>query len=133
MNRAWSRPGKVALILAALAALALAGGDAWARGGGSGGGGKSGHSGGKHGGHHSHGSHYSHGSGSVFFYGGYWAAPLYWLGESYPPAEPLHYIERSQEEQFESRWYFCESSSAYFPYVLECAGGWVEVAPFAQP
>ena len=128
----------MALVVAALAALVLAGGDAWARSGGSGGhgGGRSGHSGGKSGAHHSRGTQ-NHGhlrSGSTVLFGSYWANSAYSLGQAYWPAEPVYYIERSEEElQKDSMWFYCENDAAYYPYVTKCPAGWVKVAPFAQP
>jgi hypothetical protein len=138
MSRAWPRPGKAALVVAALAALVLAGGDAWARGGGSGGrgGGKSGHGGGKSGAHHSRGTHSHLRSGSTAFFGSYWAGPAYWLGQNiaFQPVEPVYYIERSEAElQTESAWFYCENDAAYYPYVTKCPTGWVKVAPPTQP
>lgn len=125
----------MALLLVALAAFALAGAEAWARGGHGGGhGGGSGHSGGRSGFHHSRSAHGFHGSGSTAYYGTFLAGPVYWLGEPYPPAEPVHYIERSEEElKTDSAWFYCENDAAYYPYVTNCPGGWVKVAPFALP
>jgi hypothetical protein len=136
MGRTGSKSGKAALVVAALAALVLAGGDAWARGGGSGGhgGGKSGHSGGRSGAHHARGAHSHVHSGSTVFYGSYLAGPAYWLSQAYAPAQPVYYIERSEEElQTESAWFYCENDAAYYPYVTKCPTGWVKVAPPAQP
>lgn len=138
MGGAGSNSGKVALVVAALVALVLAGGDAWARGGGSGGrgGGKSGHGGGKSGTHHARSAHHHVRSGSAAFFGGYWAGPAYWLGQNiaYQPVEPVYYIERSEEElRTESTWFYCENDAAYYPYVTNCPAGWVKVAPFALP
>jgi hypothetical protein len=133
MVRAWRRAGKVALVMTALLALALAGTEGWAKGGSGGHGG--GHSGSHHG--HHHGSHQSHSSGSgAFFYGSYFAFPAYWYADAYPylPSQPVYYIERSEEElRSSSLWYYCESEAAYYPYVAQCPAGWIQVEPFTLP
>ena len=30
-------------------------------------------------------------------------------------------------------WYYCQDAQAYYPYVGECPGGWMEVVPQAAP
>lgn len=45
--------------------------------------------------------------------------------ESYPQS----YIEQPAP----SYWYYCEGAKAYYPYVRECAGGWLTVVPQPQP
>lgn len=127
----------MALVVAALAALVLAGGDAWAKGGSGGhGGGRSGHShaGGKSGSHHARSGSVGRGSGSTVLFGSYWAGPAYWMAQAYRPAEPVYYIERSEEElQTDSTWFYCENDAAYYPYVTKCPAGWLKVVPFAAP
>jgi hypothetical protein len=139
MKQAWPRTGKAALAITALLALALTGAGAWAKGGGGHGGGHSGHGSGRSGSHHGHhrGTHpFPGSSSSTAFYGSYWAFPAYWYAQSAPtlPAEPVYYIERSEEElRSPSTWYYCESEAAYYPYVSKCPAGWVKVEPFDLP
>jgi len=132
MNGGWRRAGKLALVGVALAALALPAADAWARGGSGGHGGRSSHCGGKSGTHRAGTTHNFHGSRSSDFYGGYWAGPAYWPDRrvAYVPAEPVRFIERSEEElQTDSAWFYCENDRAYYPRVTKCPGGWVKVTP----
>jgi len=134
MSRAWPKPDNKALLVLALAIFALAGADAWAKGGSGGHGGGRSASGGKSGSHHARGTHHRNRSGSTVFYGSYWAGPAYWLGQAYAPAEPVYYIEKNEEElQTESAWFYCEGDAAYYPYVTKCPTGWVKVAPFTHP
>jgi hypothetical protein len=30
-------------------------------------------------------------------------------------------------------WYYCQGAQAYYPYVRDCPGGWMEVVPQAAP
>lgn len=66
-----------------------------------------------------------------------WPQPYY---SPYPPAivtvqapPPTLYIERDYEEPAPVReqnyWHYCERSEGYYPYVRECPGGWLRVAP----
>ena len=70
----------------------------------------------------------------------YSPAPVY-----YPPVQPapVVYTERDDASQFKvqeisrnssedaqgSWWYYCVASKAYYPYVNQCPGGWLRVAP----
>ena len=50
--------------------------------------------------------------------------------ESSPPV----YIQREAPPQAQSQyWYYCQGSQAYYPYVNECPGGWLQVVPQASP
>ena len=85
----------------------------------------------------------------------YYGAPYYGV-PYYPPAPvyyplvqpaPVTYIERSDEPQIdtqaapndssryaqESWWYYCVDAKAYYPYVNQCPGGWLRVAPQPAP
>jgi hypothetical protein len=42
--------------------------------------------------------------------------------QSPPPA----YIEQPPPPQY---WYYCQSPPGYYPYVGQCPGGWLQVAP----
>lgn len=136
MDPARRKTVQAALAVSALLALVLTGAEAaWAKGGH--GGGHSGHGGGRSGAHHGH--HHGVSSfprhGSPVFFGSYWAFPSYWYAQSnYLPAEPVYYIERSEEElRSPSVWYYCEGEAAYYPYVKQCPEGWVPVEPFNVP
>lgn len=57
------------------------------------------------------------------------ARPFY-----YPLREPVYFDQDSapeyiQQEPDPSYWYFCPDSSAYYPYVQACPGGWQQVVP----
>jgi hypothetical protein len=79
--------------------------------------------------------HYHHhrtfvGAGVGFGYPwGWWYPPPYYY--YYPvPAESVTYIEQGDASpEAERWWYYCESSTSYYPYVRECPAGWERVAP----
>src|SRR5689334_13605083 len=134
-----TKSGKFASMLAMLLACALAAGEAPARGGG---GGHGGSRGGKSGSHHSGNHHHHFFAGSSVFYGGYWPGyrPGYSLGggyvaaPGYAPAAALYYVDRNEvERQCDTTRFDCQGEAAYLPYVRQCPGGWVRVAPFNQP
>ena len=74
----------------------------------------------------------------------YSPAPVY-----YPPVQsaPVIYTEQDDASQFKvqgvpknlspdvqgSWWYYCVDSKTYYPYVNQCAGGWLRVAPQSAP
>ena len=124
--------------------------DAWTRGGG---GFHSGgfHSGGFHHGGFHHGFHpfFGHraccfgprvflgvGVGVPFLYGYPYA---YDYGYPYPvysppavvEAPPVYVQPNVQPEQ--QYWHYCRESQAYYPYVKECPGGWLQVLPQPSP
>jgi hypothetical protein len=57
-------------------------------------------------------------------------APAY--GNDYPQAgqEWPVYIQREPPAEY---WYYCWDPQGYYPYVPECPGGWVKVAPQPNP
>jgi hypothetical protein len=126
-----SRAGWVLLVVVA---AALVSEPVLARGKGGSGGGRSGHhSGAGRSAHHS-GQH----ARSQIFGGGFVAAPAFWPWWNYPayqlaaayPAAPLYYIEQGDETAAPGgEWLYCTGANAYFPYVIECPGGWQRVAP----
>jgi hypothetical protein len=126
-----SRAGSVLLIVLA---AALVSEPVLARGKGGSGGGRSGHhSGAGRSAHHS-----GHHARSPIFGGGLVAAPAFWPWWNYPayqlagayPAAPLYYIEQGDEAAAPGgEWLYCDGANAYFPYVIECPGGWQRVAP----
>jgi hypothetical protein len=60
---------------------------------------------------------------------GWWYPPPYYY--YYPvPGEPVSYIEQGDAAPAAERWwYYCESSTSYYPYVRECPAGWERVPP----
>ena len=80
----------------------------------------------------SHGHHHHR---SVFVGGGFgfgypWGWPYYY----YPVpiyVEPVTYIEQGNDAPVEAErwWYYCGSSTSYYPYVRECPTGWERVPP----
>lgn len=86
------------------------------------------------------------------YYGSpYYGAPYYYppAPAYYPPVQPapVIYTERSESPQIspqvaprnssqdaqESWWYYCVDAKAYYPYVNQCPGGWLRVAPQPAP
>jgi hypothetical protein len=49
------------------------------------------------------------------------------VAESSPPV----YLQQDQPQQ--QYWYYCQGTQAYYPYVKECPGGWLQVAPQPSP
>lgn len=90
---------------------------------------------------HGGGRHHGHGHEHVHFgltIGPSWGA---WYGLprwSPPPLPyPLPVIERRSPVYVElppvppvsEFWYYCPAAQAYYPYVRQCAGGWLRVLP----
>ncbi len=75
--------------------------------------------------------------GSRFFFGVDVVAPL-WYPYPYPvyssPAvvesSPAYVQTGAQPQQY---WYYCQDAQAYYPYVKECSGGWLQVVPQPTP
>jgi hypothetical protein len=63
------------------------------------------------------------------YYPGYYPYG-YPYGYQYPVADtaPPVYIQRETQPEAQY-WYYCSGSQAYYPYVKECPGGWIQVAP----
>jgi hypothetical protein len=58
------------------------------------------------------------------------------------PAAPPVYIQQNLPEQNDTQntvqpqsgyWYYCRESEGYYPYVKDCPGAWVQVAPQPPP
>ena len=112
-------------------------GSAWVRGGSAGW-----HGGGYYGGRW-------HGGTRVFIGGGvgWWGWPGWWgpgwWGASYypyyaaPPVvvqpAPTTYIQQAPAPPAQDYWYYCQKAGAYYPYVKECPGGWMQVVPSPAP
>jgi hypothetical protein len=73
------------------------------------------------------------------FYPWYYPPYYYPYYPPYPvtvPAAPTTYVEQGSahpEPSQRSYWYYCEASKTYYPYVKECAAGWLRVVPQATP
>jgi hypothetical protein len=128
--------------LSAQSALADRGGGHGGGGGGRGGGGN--HHGGGGGNHfHGGGSHFHGGARFVVrpgYYPGryyyYAPAPYYYSPYYYPPAyypPPVAYAPPVLPSMNSGYQYFCPASQAYYPQVLECTMGWMQVAPGSPP
>ena len=48
-----------------------------------------------------------------------------------PP--PTEFIQQAPTPPQQSYWYYCQNAGAYFPYVRECPGGWMQVVPSPNP
>ena len=85
-----------------------------------------------HGHHHPHRHH--HGPrrafiGSAVVFAPVWYYPAYVWVEA---PQPVYYLERADEVLAGGgEWLFCASAGAFFPTVIECAGGWERLP--AQP
>ena len=99
--------------------------------------------------HHGGGHHHSSVSvGFAFGYPGYWGGyypypayayyppAYYYPPDTYYSSSPPVYVERGDAnppaERSQGYWYFCPETSAYYPYVKQCAGGWQKVSPQPQ-
>ena len=83
--------------------------------------------------------------GGVGWWGGpgWWGYPGWWGGAPYPyyyGAQPLviqqpptEYIQQGPAPSQQSYWYYCQNAGAYYPYVKECPGGWMQVVPQPAP
>jgi hypothetical protein len=135
--------GKNGLVIAVTvaAALGFAANSAFAdRGGGHGGGNRGG--GGSH--HGGGGGNHFHGGARVVVRPGYYPgryyyyapAPYYYSPYYYPPAyypPPVAYAPPVLPSMNNGYQYFCPASQAYYPQVLECTMGWMQVAPGSPP
>jgi hypothetical protein len=95
------------------------------------------------GGYHGGGPYpYRYGGPRVFIGGGLgWWGPGWW-GAPYPyyaappvvvPPAPTEYIQQAPAAPQQSYWYYCQNAGAYYPYVKDCPGGWMQVVPSPAP
>lgn len=131
------------LVVAALATLALVGGGeiGYAQHGDvpRGANGRvSGNHGGTVPGHGFHGGRH-HRVVAIFVPGAFFWMPGYYYPyypASYYPASPM-YIEQDPpvnlQQQPDAYWYYCPDATAYYPYVQNCANGWLVVVPDSPP
>ena len=47
-----------------------------------------------------------------------------------PPVYVQPQVQTAPPPQY---WYYCQGSQAYYPYVKECPGGWMQVVPQPSP
>ena len=83
--------------------------------------------------------------GGVGWWGGpgWWGYPGWWGGASYPyyyggqpvviQQAPTEYIQQGPAPPQQSYWYYCQNAGAYYPYVKDCPGGWMQVVPSPNP
>ena len=66
---------------------------------------------------------------------GWWDAPYpyYSAPPVVVPQEPTTYIQQEPAPPAEAYWYYCQNAGAYYPYVKECPGGWMQVVPSPNP
>ncbi len=131
------RKGLVTAVLLMTVFLFVPASPTFARGGGGWG------HGGFHGGFHGHGG----GGVGVFIGPGFWGGAPWW-GPAYPyygypdyaspyyaappvvvPQDPPVYIQPQAPPPPPAYWYYCPNSQTYYPYVKECASGWLTVVP----
>jgi len=140
---------KQILWVIALAVVLVAGPTrpAVAAGGGGGfhGGGGGFHGGGFQGGHGFHGGGF-HGGTRVVIGGGFgwWGWPGWWgpgwWSAPYPYSAPSPVVTQSAPMTYiqqapapDAYWYYCNAAGAYYPYVKDCPGGWMQVVPAPNP
>lgn len=46
---------------------------------------------------------------------------------------PTTYIQQEPAAPAQDYWYYCKDAGAYYPYVKECPGGWMQVVPSPSP
>ncbi len=95
-----------------------------------------------------HGGSGWHGGSRVFIGGsvGWWGWPGWWgpgwWGAPYPyyaappvvvQPGPTEYIQPAPAPPAQAYWYYCANAGAYYPYVKDCPGGWMQVVPQPAP
>ena len=88
-----------------------------------------------------------HGGTRVFIGGGFgwWGLPGWWgpgWWGAYPyyanpsvvvQQAPTDYIQQAPAPSQQAYWYYCQNARAYYPYVKDCPGGWMQVVPAPAP
>ena len=78
-----------------------------------------------------------HHPGPRFYWGGsFVVGPGYPYGYYAPPPviiqqPPPVYVQPEQQE--DNYWYYCRDPEGFYPYVRNCADGWMKVVPDATP
>ena len=73
---------------------------------------------------------YGYGYGYPYYapyYQPYYAAPV--VVQQQQPVYVEQPVQQLQPQQPGGYWYYCNDSSAYYPYVKDCPSGWQRVAP----
>jgi len=76
--------------------------------------------------------------GPGFWWPGPWWGPGWW-GPRYsysPPVvgqQPPVYVQPYSPTAEPQYWYYCQKPQGYYPYVQQCANGWMKVVPPASP
>ncbi len=74
---------------------------------------------------------YGYGFGYPFYYPPAYAYPPTMVMPSTPPV----YIQQQQAQPTQpaqpqtNYWYYCQNPDGYYPYIKNCPGGWLQVAP----
>ena len=42
---------------------------------------------------------------------------------------PTDYIQQGAAPSQQAYWYYCQNAGAYYPFVKDCPGGWMQVVP----
>jgi hypothetical protein len=80
--------------------------------------------------------------GGVWFgpgWGPWWWGPLAYPFYDYPrqpiviEQQPPVYEQQTQQPEEQYYWYYCSESKTYYPYVKQCAKGWMKVVPTLNP
>lgn len=72
---------------------------------------------------------------SGFGYPFYYPPSYYYPPQVIVPTTPPVYIQQQQSQPAQSAqpqtnyWYYCQNPDGYYPYVKNCPGGWLQVAP----
>jgi hypothetical protein len=84
-----------------------------------------------------------HGATGVYIGGdlGWWGPgwwdtpyPYYFAPPVVVQSGPTEYIQQAPAAPpQQAYWYYCQSARAYYPYVKECPGGWMQVVPQPLP
>ena len=74
---------------------------------------------------------YYGGWGYPGYYGGYGGYGGYGYGApyGYPPAVYIQRQEAPRQQKPANYWYYCRNPEGYYPYVKQCAAGWIPVPP----
>lgn len=68
-----------------------------------------------------------YGYGYPSYYPPYYAYPPTVIVPSTPPVYTQQQVEPAQPQT--NYWHYCQNPDGYYPYVKNCPGGWLQVAP----
>ena len=73
-------------------------------------------------------------------WGPWWWGPFVYPFYDYPrqpivieQQPPVVYDQQNQQPEEQYYWYYCAESKTYYPYVKQCAKGWMKVVPTLNP